>query len=211
MARTIQEEVWFGKFGKEYTDRNNFDIDQLNELYMKNYGITREQMNLEFINNLERSSKILEVGANSGNQLALLQKMGFTNLYGIEINAYAVELAKKRLRGINIIQGSAFDIPFKDDYFDLVFTAGVLIHISTSDVVKIMDEIYRCSKQFIWGFEYYSETTEEVNYRGQTNLLWKANFSHIFLNRYQNLKHVKEEKYKHLDSENIDSMYLLKK
>lgn len=211
MLRTSQEETWFGKFGKEYTDRNNLDIDQLNELYVKNYGVTREQMNIDFVAHFNKGSKILEVGTNSGNQLLLLQKMGFTNLYGIEINEYAVELARKRLSGINIIQGTAFDIPFKDNFFDVVFTSGVLIHISTSDREKIIEEMYRCSNRYIWGFEYYSQTTEEIKYRGESNLLWKSDFAHSFIKKYQNLKLVKEERYKYLDSDNYDSMYLLTK
>lgn len=50
--------------------------------------------------------------------------MGFNNLYGIEINNYAIELSKSRTNNINIIQGYAFGIPFKDEYFNLVFTSG---------------------------------------------------------------------------------------
>jgi pseudaminic acid biosynthesis-associated methylase len=168
-------------------------------------------MNLEFIGYFNRDIKILEVGTNSGNQIALLQKMGFKNLYGIEINEHAVELARKRLQGINIIQGSAFDIPFKDDFFDIVFTAGVLIHISNDEVNKVISEMYRCSKNFIWGFEYFSNDAKEVSYRGNNNLLWKADFSGIFRKSFPNLKLLKETKYKYLDNDNIDAMYLLEK
>jgi len=60
--------------------------------------------------------------------------MGFTNLYGIELQWYAVEKAKEYTKGINIIQGSGFDIPFKDGYFDLVITNGVLIHIAPKKI-----------------------------------------------------------------------------
>jgi len=211
MPHTFQEATWSGDFGKEYTERNTFDIEQLNALYIKNYGVSREQMNLEFIGSLNKEYKILEVGTNSGNQLALLQKMGFKNLYGIEINEHAVDLARKRLRGINIIQGSAFDIPFKDNFFDLVYTAGVLIHISKDDVNKVISEMHRCSKKYIWGFEYYSNDAKEVSYRGNTNLLWKADFSGLFRKLFPDLNLLKETKYKYLENDNIDSMYLLDK
>lgn len=53
---------------------------------------------------------------NIGNQLLCLQNAGFNNLYSIELQPYAVELSKSRAEGINIIQGSAFYIPFKDDF-----------------------------------------------------------------------------------------------
>ena len=211
MPHTFQEAAWSGDFGKEYTERNTFDIEQLNALYIKNYGVSREQMNLEFIGSLNKEYKILEVGTNSGNQLALLQKMGFKNLYGIEINEHAVDLARKRLKGINVIQGSAFDIPFKDNFFDLVYTAGVLIHISKDDVNKVISEMHRCSKKYIWGFEYYSNDAKEVSYRGNTNLLWKADFSGLFRKLFPDLNLLKETKYKYLENDNIDSMYLLDK
>lgn len=211
MSHTFQEETWSGKFGNEYTERNTFDIEQLNNLYIKNYGVTREQMNLEFIGELSTDLKILEVGTNSGNQLALLQKMGFKNLYGIEINEHAVELARQRLRGINIIHGSAFDIPFKDNYFDIVYTAGVLIHVSNQDVNNVISEMYRCSKKYIWGFEYFSDEAKEVSYRGNTNLLWKADFSDLFRKSFPDLKLLKEKKYKYLNIDNVDVMYLMAK
>jgi pseudaminic acid biosynthesis-associated methylase len=211
MSNSFQEETWSGKFGKEYTVRNTMELKQLDELYEKKYGVTRKKMNLDFVGGLDRQLKILEVGTNSGNQLAILQNMGFKNLYGIDINEYAVEIAKKRLNRINLIEGSATDIPFKDNFFDLVYTSGVLIHVSQNDLPKVIQEIYRCSKRFIWGFEYYSEKTEEIKYRDNTNLLWKSDFSNIFRKIFSSLKLIKEKKYKYIDSENIDVMYLLEK
>ena len=149
---TRQEEEWGGQFGKEYTDRNILTLDELENLYRDRYGFTRTGMNSEFIGNLVRGIKILEVGSNIGNQLLCLQNMGFKNLYGIELQSYAVELSKSRTQGINIIQASAFDIPFKDGFFDLVFTSGLLIHIAPEDISTVLDEIHRCTKRYIWCF-----------------------------------------------------------
>jgi len=206
-----QEKKWKGKFGKEYTLRNLKTLKEIDKLYLENFGITRTKLNREFIGNLNRSIKILEVGANVGIQLAFLQKMGFKNLCGIEINRKAIELSKSFTKNIEIIQGSALDIPFKDNYFDLVFTSGVLIHIAPSDIKKVMGEIYRVSKKYIWGLEYYADKYTEIPYRGKKNLLWKANFPKLYLNLFKDLKLVKEKKLKYLHNENIDVMFLLKK
>ena len=208
---TKQMLQWAGDFGKEYTDRNACSLEELDSIYQKNYGITRTEMTARFIGNFDRNLRILEVGSNDGNKLLCLQNMGFKNLYGIELQSYAVELSKRKTRGINIIQGSAFDIPFKDDFFDLVFTSGVLIHIAPEDINGVLDEIYRCTSKYIWGFEYYSDTHTSISYRGQADLLWKANFSRLFLDRFSNLKMVREEHFKYLDSDNIDAMFLLEK
>lgn len=202
---------WSGEFGTEYTKRNSFSLKNFDNSYREKYGITRTELNRKFLNNLDRKIRILEVGSNIGIQLALLQKMGFENLYGIEINKIAVQLSKKFTKDINIIWGSAFDIPFKDGYFDLVFTSGVLIHIHPHDLNSVMQEIHRCTKKYIWGFEYFSEDYVEIKYRGHENLLWKANFPRLYTENFYDLKLVKIEFVKYLNDTNVDVMFLLEK
>lgn len=209
--KTKQEEFWSGDFGKEYSDRNTWTLEEYDQFYLEEWGTTRAQMNEDFIGQLPKDIRILEVGCNVGMQLMLLQKMGYRNLYGIELQQYAVEKAKSLSKGINIIQGSGFDLPFKDNYFDLVVTNGVLIHISPDDHSKIMKEIVRCSKKYVWGFEYYSPTLQTVNYRGNEDYLWKADFSKIYSTLFPELKEVKREYYKYTRNENVDIMYLLAK
>lgn len=208
---TEQMEEWAGQLGKEYTDRNALSLDEMEVLYKRNYGVTRTELNERFLKRIDRSIRILEVGSNVGNQLFCLQRMGFSNLYGIELQSYAVELSKSRTRRINIIEGSAFDIPYKDGYFDLVFTSGVLIHISPSDIALAMREIYRCTSEYIWGFEYYADKYTEITYRGHGNLLWKADFARLYLDQFGDLELVKEERLKYLYNDNVDSMFLLRR
>ncbi|MDD5063440.1 MAG: methyltransferase domain-containing protein [Phycisphaerae bacterium] len=208
---TSQSQKWESKLGEEYTERNIFAPEQLDQLYVSNYGISRTALNEAFLGNFERSVKILEVGSNLGNQLLSLQRMGFENLYGIEVNSYAIEHAKNNTKNINIIRGNAFDIPFKDRYFDIVFTSGVLIHIAPQDIERALQEIHRCSREYIWGFEYYADSCTEVRYRGHTDLLWKTNFAGLYLNSFDDLELVKEKKLKYLGNENIDTMFLIKK
>jgi len=206
-----QSKMWKGKFGNEYTNRNALTLKEMDELYEKNYGINRSELNEIFVGNLNRSIKVLEVGSNIGIQLMLLQKMGFKNLYGIEINSYAVERSKRNTKNINIIQGDAFDVPFKDSYFDLVFTSGVLIHIAPAEIQKALKEIYRCSNKDIWGFEYYAENYTEVRYRGHEALLWKTDFASLYLDLFADLELVKEKRLKYLNNENMDTMFLIRK
>jgi pseudaminic acid biosynthesis-associated methylase len=208
---TEQISKWRGSFGQEYTDRNPKTLQEMEDLYRKNYGFARSELNLRFLDEMDRAMKILEVGSNIGNQLLCLQKMGFTSLYGIELQSYAVELAKSRSKGINLIQGEASDIPFKDGFFDMVFTSGVLIHISPSNLPCVLNEIHRCTRDYIFGFEYFSDVTREIPYRGNSDLLWKADFAGIYLDLFNDLRLLKEERIKYLQNENVDTMFLLKK
>ena len=209
--RTRQTEEWSGEFGKDYTARNAVTLEELDLLYKNQYGITRTQMNHGFIGGFDKDMRVLEVGSNIGNQLLCLQKMGFRDLYGVELQWHAVELAKTRTQAINIIQGSAFDIPFKDRFFDLVFTSGLMIHIAPQDIAVALDEMHRCTRRYIWGFEYYAERYTQVSYRGHSDLLWKTDFSSLFLERFKSLRLVREERFKYLQNESVDSMFLLEK
>lgn len=211
---TRQTAFWSGNFGKEYTDRNPQNSEEWDQFYVNNWGVSRYQMNEEFLSAIDKDSKILEVGCNIGLQLLGLQKMGFKNLYGVELQQYAVEKAKSQTKGINIIQGSGFDIPFKDEYFDLVYTSGVLIHIAPSDLGTIIKEMVRCSKKWIWGFEYYDEQLREVNYRGNEGFLWKADYASIFREQFPALTLKKQKLYPYItegQQANKDVMYLLEK
>jgi len=208
---TDQMRTWQSEFGRAYTDRNLQSHDEMEKWYRENFGFTRTQLNERFVGGLGRSCRVLEVGANVGCQLEALQHMGFSNLYGIELQPYAVEMAKTRTKNINIIQGSGFDIPFKDGYFDLVFTSGVLFHISPSDLREVLGEIYRCSARFIWGLEYWADTVEDIQYRGREGLLWKADYPRIYLAQFPDLRLVKEERIKYLQGNNVDCMFLLER
>lgn len=207
--KTQQEKFWTSDFGKEYITRNTRSIKELDQFYIDNLGVTRSKINKDFLGKLKLNN-ILEVGCNIGNQLTLLQAQGFKNLYGIEIFDLAVETAKKTTNDLNIIKGSGFDIPFKDSYFDLVYTSGVLIHIHPKDLKKIMKEIYRTSKKYIWGVEFYNPKHIHINYRGNNNYHWKGDFAKIYLKNIPGLKLIKEERYEKI-KDKIWTSFLLKK
>lgn len=212
--KTEQTNFWEGNFGKEYTDRNTFDHNGLNGYYLTNYGVSKDEMNKEFLGTLDKNAKILEVGCNIGMQLNALQKMGFTNLHGIELQAYAVEKAKQLTSGINIIQGSGFEIPFDANSFDLVYTHGVLIHINPNDLSRIMGEMNRVSSKYIWGFEYYNDDVKQIPYRGHDGFMWKADYCSMFQKINPALKVVKKKMYPYItesNKANKDCMYLLSK
>jgi len=209
--QTDQMKHWSGDFGKQYTQRNDLTLEGMDQLYRDHYGLSRSELNREFLGELPRDLRILEVGANVGLQLALLQQAGFSNLTGIELQWYGVEEGKKNTRGINLLQGSAFNLPFRDGWFDLVFTSGVLIHIHPDDLLAAMNEIVRCSRQYIWGMEYYAPEHTDIPYRGERNLMWKGDFARLYLERFPALDVVARKRVKYTTDDNEDEMFLLRK
>jgi len=214
MQLTQQENFWTGNFGREYTDRNSRHLDEWNDFYRRTWGHSKLEMNADFLADLAREARILEVGCNTGMQLRGLQEAGFENLYGVEVQPYAVERAKEFTQHVNVVQGSGFDLPFKDEFFDVVCTNGVLIHIAPDDLPRLMSEMVRCSRRYIWGFEYYASETTGINYRGNEGFAWKSDFARLFLAQFPELRLIKQKLYSYvLETErgNQDVMYLLEK
>jgi len=211
LPETKQSEMWRGEFGSQYSERNLLSPPDLDQVYQRNYGVTRTALNRRFLADIPRSASILEVGCNLGNQLILLHQMGFENLNGIEIHEEIVKKAQSRVPWARVIEGSVLKIPLEDASFDLVFTSGLLIHIAQQNLPVAMNEIYRCAKSWIWGFEYHSPQMTEVLYRGESELLWKADYVRLYTESFPDLELVSEQKLSYLENDNVDSMFLLRR
>lgn len=208
---TEQFDIWSGEFGKAYTDRNGHTVEELDALHQSDFGLARTELNSEFVGSMDKALRVLEVRTNVGTQLKGLEAMGFTRLYGIEAQAYALHQAKGFTRGMRFVQADAVRLPWRDRSFDLVFTSGVLIHISPDDIGRALDEIYRCANCYIWGWEYYAEEYTPVPYRGRNGLLWKANFARLYLDRFPDLRLLKEKRVPYLINSDANTMFLLEK
>ena len=211
--QTEQIKTWTGSFGRDYTERNRFADDaEFNRLYVERYGRSRDEINEDWLTAVPREARILEVGANIGNQLRALSRIGFRHLYGIEIQRFCVEEAKRLVPAADVVEASAVDIPFKDGWFDLVFTNNVLIHIAPDDIGGVFDEMHRVTGRWIWGFEYFAPQFTQIPYRGKDDLLWKADYAALFRERFPTLESEREELVNCLDEPgNRDKLYLLSK
>ena len=204
---TEQMKFWQGRFGDAFIDRISGNFDEYSK---KEYCITPTSLNNKFLSKISKNARILEVGCNFGRQLELLKNSGFTNLWGIDINDKALCIAKSN-KEFHVVRGSALDIPFKDGFFDIVFTSYVLIHIHPKNLTQAIREMYRVSNRYLWGAEFFSSKCEKLNYRGHKNKMWRNNFPKLFLEEYPDLTIVKEKRLPYLKDKNVDVMYLLRK
>jgi len=203
-----------GKFGEDYTERNTMTIEESDDAIKRNIGITYSEIFTELFAGLTNISRILEVGCNTGKNVRLVSQMGEWDVYGLEPQRDAVHFARENDLSNHYFPGTAFDIPFRDDYFDVVFTAGVLIHIAPKDLPKALGEIIRVCRRYIMGYECFSNNYQEVNYRGLQGLLWKRNFAQAFLEQDPNMKLIKDLRYPYLSEEDrnkglVDQVYLI--
>jgi pseudaminic acid biosynthesis-associated methylase len=180
-------------------------------MYKERTGITFEDVFKKIFSNIDKNAKILELGCNVGLKLSILQKLGFTNLTGVEINEKAFKIAKKNYPNIKFHNSSIEEFNSNGEQFDLVYTSGVLIHINPKALPEIIKKIISLSKEYIFDSEYYSDKLVEVNYRGHEETLWKQNFPQLFLNQDSKLKIIKQEKIYWKTEDLCDIICLLKK
>lgn len=109
------------------------------------------------INTLTNSdSRVLDVGSNTGFNTLEIARVSKARVTGIDISISCVEESIAQLskdlesiqQNTDFMVGSAYEIPFKDQEFDLVFTGGATSFMENK--AKAINEYLRVTKD--WGF-----------------------------------------------------------
>ena len=123
--------------------------------------IAKKMINYYKLNN---KSKILDVGCGKGFLLYEFHKLlPGCQIFGQDISSYAIKNSKKEIKKF-IKKGSATNLKYKSNYFDLVISLNTLHNLYCFDLVKSLEEIERVSKKnkYICVESYRSEK-EKVN------------------------------------------------
>lgn len=97
-----------------------------------------------------KGRKLLDIGCGDGLIAELLAKKIGAKPFGLEISKSAVKKAKKRGIDANVFDISEKDLPYKDDYFDVIFAGDVIEHIyNTEDILKEIKRILKPEGVFI--------------------------------------------------------------
>lgn len=132
---------------------------------------------------LDRTSarSVCEVGTNAGWNLSAIKKCeGQTMAYGCEVNPTAHAQAVKAGLRVALLDGKNYLKKATSEY-DLVFTAGVLIHVAPHDLKGMMQAIVNASADFVLAVEYAADKEEEVEYRGRPEMLWKRPYGQLYI------------------------------
>lgn len=132
------ENIW-----KQIWDKHKDDIPSISSISLE---IGNDI--LKWMHNLEGSS-ILEVGSGTGIISSFLAKKGF-EVTLLDVNENAIEIsknvfAKNKIDGAFIL-GDLFNMPFKDNTFDMVWNAGVLEHFEGQEQIVALREMARVTK-----------------------------------------------------------------
>ncbi len=161
-------EQWAGQFGAAYTARNRVDW----------------QLRIEFWRGIIEQTgvrSVFEVGTNAGWNLSAIRKADpDVTLHGAEVNSVACRQAHHA--GFpNVVHDRALEVlQHFENTFDLVFTAGVLIHVPPAELEATMGAIVKASADYVLAVEYASDREEEVEYRGQAGMLWRRPYGALY-------------------------------
>jgi ubiquinone/menaquinone biosynthesis C-methylase UbiE len=125
---------WQNSFVK--LNKKIYSADLINSYSIKN-----------IINNfISKKSSVLDFGCGLGQQLCELDTLGYSNLHGVDVSADLIEKNQFRVReNIHCINDGR--IPYRDEYFDLLYCQGVLHHIEIEELPKIFCELERSLKK----------------------------------------------------------------
>lgn len=161
-------EMWAGDFGNAYTARNRVDWERRVPFWSQILRRTHPQ-------------SVFEVGCNAGWNLRAIREAAPTvTVAGMDINRQAALEARRD--GFNVLLLALADLDITDAH-DLVFTAGVLIHIPPKFHDDVLGRIIRASRRYVLAVEYASDDMTMVPYRSHDDALWKGPFGKLYEER----------------------------
>lgn len=181
-----QEEFWKGDFGTAYTARCRVDWEKRIPFWRQILGLTQ-------------ANSVLELGANVGWNLRAIKTIDREIfVQGVEINSAAINEGNNEMRAMfgggfgdfYIFPAKATDLG-KAKY-DLVFSAGLLIHVPPSQLHETMASAINASNRWVLAVEYAADEETEVEYRGHTERLWKRPFGKLYAEMGLTLRHTME-------------------
>jgi SAM-dependent methyltransferase len=133
------------KFGKEFFDGTR-DTGYGGFYYNKKFwrGVIVDFIKKYKLNN---KSKILDIGCGKGFMLYdFRKKLPKAELRGIDISSYAIKNSKKEIKKF-LDRGCCSNLPYRDNYFDLVISINTIHNLNQKKCAKSLKEISRVSKK----------------------------------------------------------------
>ena len=131
--------------------------------YLENRWLQIAQRLNDFYD-LPKNAKILDIGCGKGYLLFdFLKVLPNAEIHGIDISQYALKNAKPEISH-RLLLGDAKELPFEDNYFDLVISINTLHCLEAQDLFLALKEMERVgkSKKYLC-VESYRNEIEKAN------------------------------------------------
>ena len=121
-------------------DKTRDFYDKFASLYEKNLNRFYFERKLEIVSRI-KCSRVLDVGCGTGKYL---RRIDAHERYGVDISRQMIEIGKKKAKDIVLKVANAEKLPFKENYFDFVFSLDMLEH--TPNPESAISEMHRVLK-----------------------------------------------------------------
>ena len=132
-----------------YSSKKPFSVQWFNAIAEARYSLYYPYLEEAAEFRWHSKERVLEVGVGLGTDLISYAKHG-SLVYGIDLGVDQIEYTKKNFKVSGqtfkqLRQGNAENLPFKNDFFDLVYSFGVLHH--TPNTERALREVHRVLKK----------------------------------------------------------------
>jgi len=163
------EDLWAGEFGDQYTARNRVN-------WRKRIPFWKD------IIDSTGARSVFELGCNAGwNLSAITRVYPDVTVRGEDINRKSIAQASLCLSDPNEVWVSqGLHSSQYDPNYELVFTAGLLIHVEPDSLHEMMSKVVNSSCDYVLAIEYASDYEREIEYRGRKEKLWARPFGKLY-------------------------------
>ena len=171
-----QERFWAKTYADDYIKKNSEFDDKLGaQAWTKMLQETHGEV-----------ENFLECGCNIGRNIEQL-KWALPNAKPsiIEISEPAFNFVVARHDFDEAYNGPILDSNLEMASYDLVFTMGVLIHISPDHLLDHMRKMFEYSKRYVLIGEYFNRSPVSLDYQGEKDKLFKRDFGKLFLESFE--------------------------
>jgi ubiquinone/menaquinone biosynthesis C-methylase UbiE len=108
-----------------------------------------------------RCTSVLEIGCGTGIDLRLFPDT--FEVHGVDLNDYALKIAKEKLPRVDFKIGDITNLPFEESSIDFVFTHKLLNYLDDDTLEKGIAEMYRVAGKYVMNCEIYNETEKQID------------------------------------------------
>ena len=158
-----QKDLFLESEGDAWFKRNEKSFSK-NFRDMKVHNATLSYLlSLPIANN--KNINLIEIGCGEGSLLSHIRKERHWNLYGIDPSKEAIQKANKV--GINASVGTADNLSFKENTFDIILFGFCLYLCDINDLFKIANQTNRIAKKKAWIIivDFWSDEFRKVPYK----------------------------------------------
>lgn len=124
----------------------DYDRGRFGNPWGRFYRAREERALRRAFQHLPRHGRVLDVACGTGRVTALLVAERFDEVVGTDVSTAMMDVARRRLPGVEFFQGDATQLPFDDQSFDAVTCVGLLMHLDPGTRLAALKELARISR-----------------------------------------------------------------